>query len=92
MQLRFYKLVGDMPPRRATWDNFPRWPTIRTARAFREQLERARPVPKVPEWERIANQLAVIGERMAHGELTAGRRRQPRWIAAPTRSWPSDAG
>ena len=69
VQLRFYQLVGDMPPRRATW-KFPALADDPAAHAFRVQLERARPVPKVPEWERIASQLAVTGERMAHGELT----------------------
>ncbi len=69
VQLRFYRLVGDMPPRRSTWA-FPAFADDPKAQAFRVQLERARPVPKVPEWERIATQLAVVGERMAHGELT----------------------
>jgi multiple sugar transport system substrate-binding protein len=69
VERRFYRLLGDMPPRRSAWDhstlaNDPH------ARAFRIQLERARPVPKVPEWERIAAQLALVGERLGHGELT----------------------
>lgn len=68
-QLRFYRLAGDLPPGRTAWDNAVLADDPYAA-AFREQLERARPTPKVPEWERIASQIALIGERLAHGELT----------------------
>jgi multiple sugar transport system substrate-binding protein len=40
------------------------------ARAYREQLERAVPTPKVPEWERIANELRLVGELLAKDRLT----------------------
>ena len=40
------------------------------ARAFRDQLERVKPAPKVPEWERIANELRLVTERAVHGELS----------------------
>ncbi|RAP57194.1 sugar ABC transporter substrate-binding protein [Oleiagrimonas sp. MCCC 1A03011] len=69
VQRKFYQLVGDMPPRRSAWDNSALADDPH-ARAFRVQLERARPVPKVPEWERIAAQLALVEERMAHGRLS----------------------
>ena len=69
MQRRFYELTGDLPPRRAAWadgalaaDDY--------ARAFRDQLERAKPAPKVPEWERIATEIRNVGERAVHGELS----------------------
>ena len=69
VQRSFYGLVGDMPPRRSSWDH-----SVLTedphARAFREQLERVKAVPNVPEWERIANQVRLIGELLAHGRLT----------------------
>jgi multiple sugar transport system substrate-binding protein len=29
-----------------------------------------KPVPRVPEWERIATELLVVGEKTVHGELT----------------------
>ncbi|HKE15903.1 MAG TPA: hypothetical protein VKB80_13595, partial [Kofleriaceae bacterium] len=29
-----------------------------------------KPTPKVPEWERIATELYVIGEQAAHGRLS----------------------
>lgn len=69
VQYRFYRLVGDMPPRRTTWDRFG-LAKDRYARAFREQLERVRPTPNVPEWERIATQLRLVGEELAHGRVT----------------------
>jgi len=69
VQHQFYELIGDMPPRRTAWENSS-LTNDRYAPAFREQLERARPAPKVPEWERIATELGLIGERLAHGELT----------------------
>jgi len=40
------------------------------ARAFREQLERARPTPAVPEWERIATEMQLVAARAVAGELT----------------------
>lgn len=61
-QLRFRELTGDLPPRRASWAA----PALRDdphARAFREQLERVKPSPAVPEWERIANEMQHIAAR-----------------------------
>ena len=39
------------------------------AAAFRDQLERARPAPKVLEWERIAQELRLVTERVVRGGL-----------------------
>ena len=39
------------------------------ARAFREQLERTRPAPKVPEWERIVTEMQLLAARTAHGQM-----------------------
>ncbi len=69
VQRRFYELVGDMPPRRSSWDHSALTEDSH-ARAFREQLERVKAVPKVPEWERIADQVRLVGELLAHGRLT----------------------
>ena len=38
------------------------------ARAFREQLERVRPTPKVAEWERIMTTMQLMAERVVQGE------------------------
>lgn len=61
-QLRFRELTGDLPPRRASWAD----PALRDdvhARAFRDQLERVKPSPPVPEWERIVNEVQHVAAR-----------------------------
>ena len=69
MQHRFHALTGDLPPRRATWQD-PALASDVHARAFREQLERVRPAPKVPEWERIASAMRVAAERAVRSGLS----------------------
>lgn len=65
-QQRFYELTGDMPSRRSAWE-LSALAQSPYARAFREQLDRVRSPPKVPEWERIANEMKLMGERVALG-------------------------
>jgi len=60
-QVRFFTLTGDLPARRSAWTapalaRDPYFP------AFRTQLERVEPFPKVPEWEQIANSIFEYGE------------------------------
>jgi len=62
VQQRFHALTGDLPPRRVTWRD-PGLAADVHARAFRDQLERVRPAPKVPEWERIATEMRLVVER-----------------------------
>ena len=69
VERRFYALTGDLPPRRSAW-NDPALAADTRARAFRDQLERVKPAPKVPEWERIADEMRIIAERAARGETT----------------------
>ena len=69
-QARFHALCGDMPPRRSTW-NDPELANDAHAKAFRDQLERVKPTPKVPEWERIAQQLRIASERVVRGGESA---------------------
>lgn len=69
VQVRFHALTGDLPPRRSAW-LAPEFANDPYARAFRDQLERARPTPKVPEWERIANDINLVAEQMVDGRLT----------------------
>jgi multiple sugar transport system substrate-binding protein len=65
-QIRFFELTGDLPSRRSAWtapaiaaeSHFP---------AFRQQLERVQPLPKVPEYEQIATAVADRGEAAARG-------------------------
>jgi multiple sugar transport system substrate-binding protein len=69
VQRRFHALTGDLPPRRATWTD-PGLAADVHARAFREQLERVKPAPKVPEWERITTEMRLVAERAVHGQLS----------------------
>jgi multiple sugar transport system substrate-binding protein len=64
VQRRFHALTGDLPPRRTTWQD-PGLASDVHARAFREQLERVKPTPRVPEWERIATEVRLVVERAA---------------------------
>lgn len=66
---RFMELTGDLPPRRSNW-SAPRLANDVYADAFRQQMERVRPAPKVPEWERIATEMRLVAERVTHNELT----------------------
>ena len=75
VQRRFHALTGDLPPRRRTWSEGALADDV-YARAFREQLERVEPVPQVPEWERIASEIRIVAERVAHGDLTPAQAEQ----------------
>lgn len=69
VQQRFHAMTGDLPPRRSAWEGeaLRRDPP---AQAFREQMERAKPTPQVPEWERIATEIKLVGELVAFGRLS----------------------
>jgi multiple sugar transport system substrate-binding protein len=69
VQQRFYQLLGDMPPRRSSWQGGALRDDPK-ARAFREQLEHVKPTPPVPEWERIANEMQLVAAEAIAGRLT----------------------
>lgn len=69
VQQRFHALTGNLPPRRSVWET-PALSQDVHAQAFRAQLERAKPSPKVPEWERIANEMQLIAAQVVHGNLS----------------------
>jgi len=69
VQERFRQLTGDLPPRRSAWDA-PVLAADREAHAFREQLERVRPMPRVPEWEHIADEIQIVSSLAVHGRLS----------------------
>jgi len=76
-QARFHAMTGNLPPRRSTWtlpaaDGKPLADEPR-ARAFAQQLERAKPAPAVPEWERIAQEMQQLAQRAVHERWTAAR-------------------
>ena len=68
VQQRFHALTGNLPPRRSTWSD-PRLEGDPYARAFRAQLERVKPAPAVPEWERIVNEMQLVAEQVVRGSL-----------------------
>lgn len=66
IQQRFHALIGNLPPRRSTWQH-PELANDALARAFRDQLERVKPTPKVLEWERIVQEMRLASERVVRG-------------------------
>ena len=66
IQQRFHALIGDLPPRRSTWQ-LPSLQNDALAAAFRDQLERVKPTPKVLEWERIVQEMRLVTERVVRG-------------------------
>jgi multiple sugar transport system substrate-binding protein len=65
VQQQFYRLTGNLPPRRASWVGEP-LSSDPKIRAFADQLERVRPTPQVPEWERIAQEMQLFAARAVH--------------------------
>jgi multiple sugar transport system substrate-binding protein len=64
-QLRFYQLTGNLPPRRSSWRD-PQLALDPYVAAFRDQLERVKRTPEVPEWERVMTEMRTVSERAAH--------------------------
>jgi len=68
MQQRLHAIIGDLPPRRSAWQS-PQLTDDPLAAAFRDQLERVKPTPKVLEWERIAQEMRIVTEQVVRGGL-----------------------
>ncbi|MEH0164945.1 sugar ABC transporter substrate-binding protein [Roseateles microcysteis] len=69
VQLQFYRLTGNLPPRRSSWALPMDGASLaqdRYAAAYAEQLERVRPAPAVPEWERIVQEMQLFAARAIH--------------------------
>jgi multiple sugar transport system substrate-binding protein len=62
VQLQFYRLTGDLPPRKTAWEDTA-LANNKYTHAFRDQLERVVPLPQVPEWEEIATTIFEHGEQ-----------------------------
>ena len=71
-QVAFYRLTGDLPARHSAWD-YPELAGERHIQAFKTQLARVAPTPKIPEWERIAAKMAHYAEKAVRGELSEDR-------------------
>lgn len=68
-QVRFYETTGDLPARRSAWRSKAIADESHLP-AFREQLERVAPLPKVPEWEQITSVIYDRGEAAARGTIS----------------------
>lgn len=68
-QLRLQELTGDLPPMRSVWGPSGLLSDPIT-KAFALQLERTSPLPKVPEWERIATEMQTVAELFVRGRMT----------------------
>jgi multiple sugar transport system substrate-binding protein len=69
VQAEFNVITGDLPARPSAWDA-PKVASDPYVAAFKGQLARAKAVPKVPEWERIATEMQTVAEHMVRGEFT----------------------
>ena len=65
-QQRLHDLCGDLPPRRSAWQGTA-LASDPYAKAFHDQLERTVAAPKIPEWERIAQEVRYAAERTVRG-------------------------
>lgn len=68
VQLQFYLLTGNLPPRRSVWQQEILQRDEQLA-GFGQQLERIQPLPAVPEWEAIAARIYYYAEATARGLL-----------------------
>ena len=70
---RFHALTGNLPPRRSAW-RAPALADDVPSQAFAQQLERVRAAPKIPEWERIFQEMQLDrrARRAAHAERRGG--------------------
>jgi len=67
---RFHALTGDLPPRRSAW-RAPALANDAPSQAFAQQLERVRAAPKIPEWERIFQEMQLTAERVVQRTQSA---------------------
>lgn len=68
-QLKFQQLTGDLPARRSVWRKAGLADDPIVA-PFARQLDHAKPLPKVPEWERIVTEMQIVAERMVRGQFS----------------------
>ena len=80
---RLHALTGNLPPRRSAW-RAPALANDAPSRAFAEQLERVRAAPKIPEWERIFQEMQASAERVVQHTQTAdaATRALDQWVDA----------
>src|SRR5690606_4013132 len=71
-QIEIYRLAGDLPARRSAWQQ-ARLSEDKHFRAFHQQMAHVKPLPPVPEWERIAIELTKVAEQAIHGDIPVER-------------------
>jgi len=72
VQVKFYRLTGDLPARREAWSDT----TLsgdREAQAFRIELGRAVPTPMIPEWEEVTTRIMDQTEAVVRGGVPPAR-------------------
>ena len=69
-QSQLYKMTGDLPARRRAWETDGGPGSDPRVAAFRAQLENVRSTPKIPEWERIAQQITRYTEAVLRRQMT----------------------
>ena len=67
---RFHALTGNLPPRRSAW-HAPALANDAPSQAFLQQLDRVRAAPKIPEWERIFQEMQLMAERVVQRTQSA---------------------
>jgi multiple sugar transport system substrate-binding protein len=67
--IAFYKLTGNLPPRKSAWEDSS-LTNNKYIQAFYRQLQRVDPLPQVAEWEQIVIKLQLYVEYIATGTLT----------------------
>ena len=67
-QAQFQQIAGSLPSRKSAWAA-PALAGDSNVRTLARQLDLARPLPKVPEWERIATELQIVAEAMVRGHM-----------------------
>ena len=68
-QVRLFALTGDLPARRGPW-TFAPLATDRKLNAFRVQLGRVQPFPKIPEWGEIMHGMRRMAEQVVIGGVS----------------------
>ncbi|MFZ4620028.1 MAG: sugar ABC transporter substrate-binding protein [Bacteroidota bacterium] len=70
--IEFYKITGNLPPRRSAWNDSSFAGNI-YIKAFYQQLQRVDPLPQIPEWEQIVIRLQTYVEYVATGTMTVDK-------------------
>jgi multiple sugar transport system substrate-binding protein len=89
IQLRFHELTGNMPPRRSIWQDASLANDV-YAQAFRDQLDRVKAAPKVPQWERIVNEMQLAAAKTVYAQeknLNANAKNYQTELDATVNGW-----